>query len=84
MGAGTKKDLTGAKGAMGDEVMAPIGPNGAQLIAREDDSGTIRFAQRGALVEMFAHALKSPTCVGDLVLARLVAQLLLRILGSEQ
>lgn len=83
MGGGTKRDPTGAKGAIGDEAKAPVGLVGVQLIPREDDSETIRCAQRGALVEVFTHAMESPTLVGDLVLARIVAQLLLRILGSE-
>jgi hypothetical protein len=82
VGVGTKWDLTGAKGAIGDEEKAPIGPDGVRLIPREDDSGTIRMRSREALIQTLWRAANDPSAVGDLTLARCVVALLLHVLGS--
>jgi len=81
VGGGTEGDPTGAKGGIGDEVKAPIGPVGDLDGPSEDASGTIPATRHGSLIVALIAATGEPTIVGDRVVARLALRLLLHVLS---
>ena len=78
VGGAISRDPTGAKGGIGDEVKAPIGPVGDRSIPPKDDSGTIPTLR--SLIAAMTRALRDPRSVGDVTVARLAARLLLHVL----
>lgn len=83
-GRGIEGDPTGANVEIGNDAIPPDATPGGASIPPKDDSGTIRTPAREALRVALKDASDDPTIVGDLPLARDVAELLMHVLGRAK
>jgi len=66
------------------DLIVPLTPDSDRSVPPEDDSGTIPPTPRRALIVALTNAVNDPAVVDDLALARVVAKLLVRILGRAR